>query len=172
VPTFFGKLLDLALGVYWMTTILETEKPQYFSSPNEAILAHENGVVSFRSKIKVLPTASPRYAKFEGKVFDTTVGRLLFNSVLPNDYPFINETLDKKTLTRTLDDIIDRYGINDSWVIFDKVKNFAFGYATKSGITFGLFDVADTTISSPTANVSTPILSPTVAPVTPSNSRT
>jgi DNA-directed RNA polymerase subunit beta' len=65
----------------------------------------------------------------------------LFNSVLPNDYPFINETLDKKTLTKTLDDIIDRYGINDSWVIFDKVKNFAFGYATKSGVTFGLFDV-------------------------------
>jgi DNA-directed RNA polymerase subunit beta' len=141
VPTFFGKLLDIVLGVYWMTTLIEKEKPQYFSSPNEAILAHENGVVSFRSKIKVLPTTSPRYAKFAGKVFETTVGRLLFNSVLPNDYPFINETLDKKALTRTLDDVIDRYGINDSWVIFDKIKNFAFGYATKSGITFGLFDV-------------------------------
>jgi DNA-directed RNA polymerase subunit beta' len=141
VPTFFGKLLDIVLGVYWMTTMIEAEEIKYFSSPNEAILAHENGVVSFRSKIKVLPTGSPRYTVFGGKVFETTVGRLLFNSVLPNDYPFINETLDKKTLTKTLDDIIDRYGINDSWVIFDKVKNFAFGYATKSGVTFGLFDV-------------------------------
>jgi DNA-directed RNA polymerase subunit beta' len=141
VPTFFGKLLDIVLGVYWMTTQIETDTPKYFSSPNEAILAHENGVVSFRSKIIVLPTTSPRYSRFEGKTFETTVGRLLFNSVLPNDYPFINETLDKKTLTKVLDDVIDRYGINDSWVIFDKVKNFAFGYATKSGVTFGLFDV-------------------------------
>jgi DNA-directed RNA polymerase subunit beta' len=141
VPTFFGKLLDIVLGVYWMTTMFETDKPQYFSSPNEAILAHENGVVSFRSKIKVLPTTSPRYAKFEGKVFETTVGRLLFNSVLPNDYGFVNETLDKKSISKLLEDVIDRYGLENSWVIFDKVKNFAFGYATKSGITFGLFDV-------------------------------
>lgn len=141
VPTFFGKLLDIVLGVYWMTTMIETDKPQYFSSPNEAILAHENGVVSFRSKIKVLPTTSPRYAAFGGKVFETTVGRLLFNSVLPNDYGFVNETLDKKLISRLLEDVIDRYGLDNSWIIFDKVKNFAFGYATKSGVTFGLFDV-------------------------------
>jgi DNA-directed RNA polymerase subunit beta' len=141
VPTFFGKLLDIVLGVYWMTTMLETDKPQYFSSPNEAILAHENGVASFRSKVKVLPTTSARYARFEGKVFETTVGRLLFNSVLPSDYPFVNEVLDKKAVTKLLEDVIDRYGLNESWVIFDKVKNFAFGYATRSGVTFGLFDV-------------------------------
>ncbi len=146
VPTFFGKLLDIVLGVYWMTTIVDKEGKketdmQYFSSPNEAILAHENGVVSFRSLIKVLPTTSPRYAKFEGKVFETTVGRLLFNSVLPNDYLFVNETLDKKSISKLLEDVIDRYGLENSWVIFDKVKNFAFGYATKSGVTFGLFDV-------------------------------
>lgn len=141
VPTFFGKLLDIVLGVYWMTTMIEVEKPQYFSSPNEAILAHENGVVSFRTKIIVLPTSSPRYAKFNGKIFETTVGRLLFNSVLPNDYAFVNETLDKKLISKLLEDVIDRYGLENSWVIFDKVKNFAFGYATKSGVTFGLFDV-------------------------------
>ncbi len=141
VPTFFGKLLDIVLGVYWMTTMIENDAPKYFSSPNEAILAHENGVVSFRSKIKVLPTSSPRYAKFEGKVFETTVGRLLFNSVLPNDYGFVNETLDKKAVSKLLEDVIDRYGLENSWIIFDKVKNFAFGYATKSGVTFGLFDV-------------------------------
>ncbi len=141
VPTFFGKLLDIVLGVYWMTTLIEAEKPKYFSSPNEAILAHENGVVSFRSKIIVLPTSSPRYAKFDGKIFETTVGRLLFNSVLPNDYGFVNETLDKKSVSKLLEDVIDRYGLENSWIIFDKVKNFAFGYATKSGVTFGLFDV-------------------------------
>lgn len=143
VPTFFGKLLDIVLGVYWMTTMLEVdeEKVQYFSSPNEAILAHENGVASFRNKIKVLPTTSARYANLNGKVFETTVGRLLFNSILPNDYPFVNQTLDKKAITQLLEDVIDRYGLGESWVIFDKVKNFAFGYATKSGVTFGLYDV-------------------------------
>lgn len=141
VPTFFGKLLDIVLGVYWMTTIVETKEVKYFSSPNEAILAHENGAVSFRAIVKVLPTSSPRYANFGGKVFETTVGRLLFNSILPNDYQYVNETLDKKLISKLLEDVIDRYGLENSWVIFDKVKNFAFGYATKSGITFGLFDV-------------------------------
>ncbi len=144
VPSFFGKLLDMVLGVYWMTTMLETEKKEnlkYFSSPNEAILAHENGVVNFRSKIIVLPTNSPRYEKFAGKTFETTVGRLLFNSILPNDYEFINETLEQKTLKKLFEDVIDRYGIENSWVIFDRVKNFAFQYTTKSGVTFGLYDV-------------------------------
>jgi len=141
VPSFFGKLLDVVLGVYWMTTAIEVEKKQYFSSPNEAILAHENNVVSFRSKILVLPTDSPRYAQYGGKVFETTVGRLRFNSVLPNDYGYINETLDKKTLSKLLEDVIDRYGLDNSWIIFDKVKNSAFEFATKSGVTFGLFDV-------------------------------
>ncbi len=143
VPSFFGKLLDLVLGVFWMTTILEEDNktPQYFSSPNEAILAHENGVVSFRNKIIVLPTGSVRYTKFAGKTFETTVGRLLFNSVLPNDYEFINQTLEQKSLKKLFEDVIDRYGIENSWVIFDRVKNFAFEYATKSGVTFGLYDV-------------------------------
>jgi DNA-directed RNA polymerase subunit beta' len=98
-------------------------------------------LVSFRSKIKVLPTASARYAKFGGKLFETTVGRLMFNSVLPNDYSYVNEVLGKEAISKLLEDVIDRYGLNDSWVIFDKIKNFAFGYATKSGVTFGLFDV-------------------------------
>jgi DNA-directed RNA polymerase subunit beta' len=142
-PTFFGKLLDVVLGVYWMTKVVPGEKGDgmYFTSPNAAILAHESDIVGFRARIKVLPTTSARYAKFEGKVFETTVGTLLFNSVLPSDYPYINYTLDKKGITTVLEDVIDRYGINDCWRIFDKVKNFSFGYATKSGITFGLFDV-------------------------------
>jgi DNA-directed RNA polymerase subunit beta' len=143
VPSFFGKLLDIVLGVYWMTTMenANEERVQYFSSPNEAILAHENGAVSFRGKIKILPTSSARYVKFEGKVFETTVGRLLFNTILPNDYPFVNELLDRKAIIKLLEDVIDRYGLGESWIIFDKVKNFAFGYATKSGVTFGLYDV-------------------------------
>jgi DNA-directed RNA polymerase subunit beta' len=69
VPTFFGKLLDIVLGVYWMTTIIEVEKPQYFSSPNEAILAHENGVVSFRIKNKSITYSFTSLCKIWRKSF-------------------------------------------------------------------------------------------------------
>jgi DNA-directed RNA polymerase subunit beta' len=72
-----------------MTKDMTGEKGEgmVFPNPNSAITAYEFGLVSYRAKVKVLPTDSPKYAQFEGKLFETTVGRLLFNSVLPKDYP-------------------------------------------------------------------------------------
>jgi DNA-directed RNA polymerase subunit beta' len=79
---------DMVLGCYWMTKEVLGEKGEgkYFASPNEAMTAYDYGQVSFRAKIKVLPTETQRYAKFEGKIFETTVGRLMFNSSLPKDF--------------------------------------------------------------------------------------
>ena len=62
------------------------------SSPNDAINAYDYGLIDFRAKIKVLATDTPKYAQFEGGIFETTVGRLLFNSVLPSDHTFINDS--------------------------------------------------------------------------------
>jgi DNA-directed RNA polymerase subunit beta' len=137
------KGFDIILGIYWMTKIVEGAKGEgmYFHSPNAAILAHESGIIDFRAKIKVLPTDSPRYAALDGKLFETTVGRLLFNSVLPNDYPFINDNFNKSKIAPVVDDLTDRYGIENVWTIFDKIKNFSFKYATVSGTTFSLSDV-------------------------------
>ncbi len=142
-PTISAKMLDIVLGCYWMTKEIDGEigEGKIFSSPNSAITAYDFGQISFRSKIKVLPKSSPRYAQFEGKLFETTVGRLLFNSILPHDYPFINATVDRKRISSLVDDLIEKYGIENIPPIIDKIKDFGFKYATHSGMTWGIDDI-------------------------------
>ena len=134
---------DVVLGIYWMTRILPGEKGEgsYYENPNRAIMASEFGAVDLRSKIMVLPTDSPKYAEFGGKVFETTVGRLLFNGVLPKDYPFINQEVDGKKVSELIDVLLERYGVDQVPAIIDRIKTFGFEYATRSGITWALGDV-------------------------------
>jgi len=142
-PVVSEKLLDMALGAYWMTKVSEKAKGEgkYFSSPNDAINAYDYDVVDFRAKIQVLATDTPKYAQYEGQLFETTVGRLLFNSVLPSDHPFINDVVVQKVLFQIIIDIIDDRGADAVPEIVDKLKKFGFKYATKSGVTWGIDDV-------------------------------
>ncbi len=142
-PTVSAKLLDIVLGCYWMTKEISGEKGEgkFFSSPNAAITAYDLGAVSFRAKIKVLPTDRDKYKQFNGKIFETTVGRLLFNSVLPQDYPFINGEIERKKIANLVDDLIEKYSIENIPKIIDKIKAFGFKYATHSGVTWGIDDV-------------------------------
>ncbi len=144
-PTVSSKLLDIVLGCYWMTKTLPGEKGEgkYFATPNEAITAWNFGVVSVRATIKVLGTDDQRYAKFEGKPFETTIGRLLFNEVMPEDYPYVNEEMDKKRMGAMVDELITKYGVEKVAEILDRVKEFGFKYATHAGITWGIDDVRD-----------------------------
>jgi DNA-directed RNA polymerase subunit beta' len=142
-PVVSAKLLDIVLGTYWMTRIIPGEKGEgrYYSNPNSAITAYEFGVVDLRAKISVLPTESERYNQFDGKLFETTVGRLLFNGVLPKDYPYINHEMTRKKMSELVDNLIERYGIENVPAIMDKIKTFGFKYATYSGVTWGIGDV-------------------------------
>ncbi|MEN9921821.1 MAG: hypothetical protein RL097_97 [Candidatus Parcubacteria bacterium] len=142
-PVVSEKLLDMALGAYWMTKIVEGAKGEgkYFASPNDAINAHDYGVIDFRAKVKVLATDTPKYAQFENSIFETTVGRLLFNSVLPSDHRFINDVVVQKTLFQIIIDIIDDRGAQAIPAIVDKLKKFGFRYATLSGTTWGIDEV-------------------------------
>ena len=135
--------LDIVLGCYWMTKVLDDEKGEgkIFSAPNAAILAYDFGEVGFRAKVKVLGTDGAKYGEFNGQVFETSVGRLLFNSVLPKDYPYVNREMTVKELAAIVDDLINRYGIDATPKILDKIKNFGFKYATRSGITWGIDEV-------------------------------
>ena len=134
---------DIGLGCYWMTKIVEGEagEGKIFATPNASITAYDFGVVGFRSKIKVMGTDTDKYKQFEGKPFETTVGRLLFNSVLPSDFPFINKVVTKKDLANMVDDLITRYGIDGTPQALDKIKAFGYKYVTKSGVTWSLSDV-------------------------------
>jgi DNA-directed RNA polymerase subunit beta' len=140
-----GKPLDIILGVYWLTKAVDKAKGEgeHFASPNAAILTSEYGAIDLRAKIKVLPVLDKeKYSSFDGHLFETTVGRLLFNTVLPADYPFINETITKKVLSRIVIDCIARYGLAAVPGIVNKVKRFGFDYATRSGISWAIDDVS------------------------------
>jgi DNA-directed RNA polymerase subunit beta' len=142
-PTVVAKLLDIILGCYWMTKTVTGEKGEgkFFSSPNSAITGYEFGEVGFRAQIKVLGTDNAKYGAFENKLFDTTVGRLLFNSVLPSDYPYVNQEIEQKKMASLVDDLIERYGVEKVPAIMDKIKAFGFKYTTYSGITWGIDDI-------------------------------
>ena len=142
-PVVSTKMLDIVLGCYWMTKILEGDKGEgkIFSSPNSAITAYDFGELGFRAKIKVLPSDKERYAKFEGKPFETSVGKILFNSTLPNDYPYVDYDINNRSMMTLVEDLIKVYGLERIPAIINKIKNFGFKYVTHSGITWGIDDV-------------------------------
>ncbi|HUC88553.1 MAG TPA: DNA-directed RNA polymerase subunit beta' [Candidatus Paceibacterota bacterium] len=136
--------MDMVLGCYWMTKLMDGEKGEgmAFSNPNQAITAFDLGVITFRAKIKVLGSDKARYKKFEGKPFETTVGRLFFNSIFPDDFPFINEEITIKRMSLLVDELIVHYSIDATPSILDKIKDFGYHYATYSGVTWGIDNVS------------------------------
>lgn len=142
-PVVSESLMDMALGAFWMTKIMPGAKGEdkFFSSPNDAINAYDYGIVDFRAKIKVLATNTPKYAQFDGKLFETSVGRLLFNSVLPSDHVYINQLVTQRDLFAVVLDLIDDQGIDVVPGVVNKIKKFGFKYATISGTTWGIDEV-------------------------------
>jgi DNA-directed RNA polymerase subunit beta' len=142
-PVVSEKLLDMALGAFWMTKIIDGAKGEgtAFPSPNAAILAYDFGAVDLRAKVRVLATDTEKYQAYNGQVFETSIGRLLFNSVLPSVHPFINDVITQRTLFNIVVELIDEKGIDAVPPIVDRMKKFGFEYATKSGTTWGIDDV-------------------------------
>ena len=138
-----SKLLDIVLGCYWMTKEMDKVRGEgkAFPSTNAAITAYDFGAIDLRAKIKVLPGDSKKYEQFGGKVFETSVGRLLFNSVLPSDFPFLNEEITNKRMGALVHNLVTHYKLDGIPPILDKIKAFGFRYATHAGITWSLSDV-------------------------------
>jgi DNA-directed RNA polymerase subunit beta' len=135
--------MDIVLGCYWMTKSVTGEKGEgmSFASTNQAIMAFDLGIITFRAKIKVLGSDKARYSAFEGKPFETTVGRLFFNSIFPEDFPYMNEEINIKKMSLIVDELIVRYGIDKTPHVLDKIKDFGYQYATYSGVTWGIDNV-------------------------------
>jgi DNA-directed RNA polymerase subunit beta' len=132
--------MDMVLGAYWMTKEIPGEKGEgkYFPTPNEAITAYDFDVVSFRAKILVMPSDKAKYAQFEGKPFETTIGRLLFNSVFPSEFPYMNDEVTGKKMNLIIDQVILTYGLEKAPAVIDKIKAFGYKYATISGTTWNI----------------------------------
>ncbi len=135
--------LDMILGCYWMTKMMPGDhgEGRMFHSPNAAITAYEFGALGFRAKVKVLASDTEKYAENRGKVFETTVGRILFNSIMPVDLPFMNHEITGKEVAKLIEDLIEKYGPDAVPSVLDKIKNFGYKYATRSGITWSMSDI-------------------------------
>jgi DNA-directed RNA polymerase subunit beta' len=138
-----SKLLDIVLGCYWMTKSVDGLKGEgsAFPTTNSAITAYDFDAIDLRAKIRVLPSDNKKYAQFKGQVFETTVGRLLFNSVLPNDFPYMNEEITNKRMSALVQNLVTHYSLDGIPPILDKIKQFGFRYATHAGITWSISDV-------------------------------
>ncbi|MCX6720917.1 MAG: DNA-directed RNA polymerase subunit beta' [Candidatus Staskawiczbacteria bacterium] len=137
-----GPFRDIALGCYYLTKLdsLKPQKPEdikTYSSVSEATTAFDYGFLGQNDLIKV---PSPKVTdKIE--LIETTVGRLILNSILPLDYPYINRLVDNKQLKGIVREIIEKYPNEDAVVIIDKIKTLGFEYCTLSGVSWGMDDL-------------------------------
>ncbi|HRY30897.1 MAG TPA: DNA-directed RNA polymerase subunit beta' [Candidatus Paceibacterota bacterium] len=142
-PVVAAKLLDILLGCFWMTKMVAGERGEgmRFPGPNLAMTAYDYGLVGLRAKVLVKTKSGTKYVNGDKDVLETTVGRIMFNSILPHDYKFINEEIDKKKMSKVVNDFINKYGLHGLPEILDKIKKFGFTYATTSGITWAIDDL-------------------------------
>ncbi|HDH99372.1 MAG TPA: DNA-directed RNA polymerase subunit beta', partial [Firmicutes bacterium] len=133
-PVVVANPQDIALGCYYLTKMKRGGKGsgKKFANPEEAILAHEYGVVDLHSDI---------WVRVDGKMVETTVGRLLFNEILPKGFGFVNELLNKKRLQEIVSLLYRRYGNQRTAEFLDKLKEIGYKYATLSGLTISIDDV-------------------------------
>ena len=126
---------DIVLGTYWMT-VEDTDQKEVkaYSNTNEVIYAYNVGEIGVRSKVKV------RINPIDADLTETTVGRILFNEILPATYPFLNEPQTSKKLTTIIETIFRNYGQEETVVFVDKMKTLGFEYSTLSGISMSMDD--------------------------------
>ncbi|MDE6630947.1 MAG: DNA-directed RNA polymerase subunit beta', partial [Bacteroidales bacterium] len=135
---------DMVLGLYYLTKGLKTEKDfvvkgegSVFYSDEEAIIAHNEGQVDMHAWVKI------RLTDAEGKPYllETTVGRILFNQVVPKEYGFINELLTKKSLRDIISDVLKKCGMSRTVKFLDDIKSMGYRTAFRGSLSFNLGDV-------------------------------
>lgn len=127
---------DVVYGNYYITYDKHSEmnkKPRPFANIFEAEMAYDKGEIALQTPIRVF---------VKGEIRNTTLGRVLFNELLPEDYPFDNNPQTKKQINKILADMFAHYGAEMTVKIADKIKGLSFRFVTKSGLSIGKEDYA------------------------------
>ena len=125
---------DVVYGNYYITYNKHSEmnkKPRPFANVFEAEMAYDKGEIALQTPIRVF---------VKGEIRNTTLGRVLFNELLPEDYPFDNNPQTKKQINKILADMFAHYGAEMTVKIADKIKGLSFRFVTKSGLSIGKED--------------------------------
>ena len=147
---------DMVLGIYYLTQ----DRPgaygegKYFKSKNEAILAYENGAVTLHSKIKVRVSRTMADGTEMTGVIETTVGRILFNEIIPQDLGFVDRTIPgnelkmevdflvkKKQLKQILEKVINTHGAMQTAITLDDIKAIGYKFSTRAAMTVSVSDM-------------------------------
>ncbi len=125
---------ELVLGCYYLTKELKGDKGEgkIFSSPAELIVAVNNKVVSIHARIKI---------RIKGEIIETTAGRVIFNEIVPEEIPYINELLRKKKIISIIGMIYRKVGNQKTAIFLDKLKELGFKHATEGGLSVNIDDI-------------------------------
>ena len=127
---------DIVLGCYYVTKSRSgvAGEGKVFSGPEEVRVAHDHGMVHIHARVRV---------RMNGKLEETTVGRVLFSELLPEGMPFsyVNKEMTKKELAKLIDECYRRLGLRRTVLLIDDLKQMGFTYATRSGISICISDM-------------------------------
>ncbi|MBI1793122.1 MAG: DNA-directed RNA polymerase subunit beta' [Chloroflexi bacterium] len=140
---------DMVLGVYYLTMEQKaTHKGdgRAFADFDEVELAYQLEQVEVHTRIKLLTTTwyddkGDRLPKMETRLIETTVGRVIFNRILPPEVQFTNEKLDKGGVKDLIAEVYELCGQEKTTDVADKVKSMGFEYAMRSGTTLAVADI-------------------------------
>ncbi len=146
---------DMVIGLYYLTAERDgmPGEGRAFYSKDEALLAYDaRSGLDLQAKIEVRLSRDilEEYIDEAGQVahrerasgtrVTTSVGRITFNRSLPSDYPYINHEIDKKGISRIVEDCSNRYSTTEMETILDELKRLGFHYATRAGVTVSVYD--------------------------------
>jgi DNA-directed RNA polymerase subunit beta' len=125
---------DIVLGCYYLTKVKDGDKGEdmIFSSSEEVIIAYNNRVVGLHARIKV---------RIDGSILETTVGRVIFNSIVPKEMGFFNQLLIKKTFGGFIGQMFIKMGNKVTAKFLDDLKDIGFRYATAGGLSISYTDM-------------------------------
>ena len=142
---------DMIIGLYYLTAMRDgfPGEGRMFIDFDDALNAYDaRADLDLQAKIQVrLPYNTKVATAFgvfedykEGERIETSVGRIIFNDVLPPDYPFLNYEMNKKEISRLVEDVTNTYDLSEVPPILDGLKDAGFHYATRAGVTVSVYD--------------------------------
>jgi DNA-directed RNA polymerase subunit beta' len=139
---------DMVLGLYYMTKSRYSTKEQpvkgeglTFYSAEEVNIAYNEGKVEINAMIKIRTKDFNESGELVYQIIETTVGRVLFNEVVPEAAGYVNEVLTKKSLRDIIGNILKVTSVPETAAFLDKIKNMGYSFAFKGGLSFSLGDI-------------------------------
>lgn len=139
---------DMVLGLYYMTKARKSSKEVIvkgegliFYSPEEVIIAYNEKVVDLHAVVKVKINNVNSQGEFVDEIIESTVGRILFNQVVPKEVGYINEILTKKSLREIISKVLKMSGTSATADFLDNIKNLGYMMAYRGGLSFNIDDV-------------------------------